>query len=60
MFDDDTPKLKRADFPRNLENMSVEELENYTEELHAEIERVKQDMHRKKTSRDSASSIFKS
>lgn len=58
MFDDlPTPK-KDKDFPRNLENMSVEELELYIQDLHNEIIRVQADMEKKKASRAAADSVF--
>lgn len=61
MFDDeDLPKLKTEGFPRNLENMSVVELEEYIIEMKAEIERVQQDITRKKVSQEAAASVFKS
>ena len=60
MFDDDLPKPKTEDFPRNLETMSVEELKVYIEELKDEIKRVEQDMTAKQASRDAAASVFKS
>ncbi|MCB1720849.1 MAG: DUF1192 domain-containing protein [Alphaproteobacteria bacterium] len=60
MFDDDLPKPKVAEFPRNLENMSVSELEEYIEELKAEITRAEVDIAKKKASHEAAASIFKS
>ncbi|HOO80978.1 MAG TPA: DUF1192 family protein [Alphaproteobacteria bacterium] len=60
MFDDDLPKPKVAEFPRNLENMSVSEREEYIEELEAEITKVETDISKKKASHEAAASIFKS
>lgn len=60
MFDDDLPKPKTAEFPRNLENMSVSELEGYIAELNAEITKVEADITKKKASAEAASSFFKS
>lgn len=60
MFDDDLPKKTSADFPRNLENMSVSELEEYVQELDTEKERVKINIEQKKASQAAASDIFKS
>ena len=60
MFDEELPKLKTAEFPRNLENMSVDELSDYITELKEEITRVEEDMAKKKASSDAADSIFKS
>ncbi|MCB9982220.1 MAG: DUF1192 domain-containing protein [Rhodospirillales bacterium] len=60
MFDDDLPKPKTAEFPRNLENMSVSELEDYITELKAEISKAEGDITKKKASAEAADSIFKS
>lgn len=59
MFDDDLPKSKTAVFPRNLETLSVSDLEEYIEELESEIARVKADIDKKKASSDAASAFFK-
>ncbi len=59
MFDDDLPKPKTAVFPRNLETLSVSDLEEYIEELESEIARVKADIDKKKASSDAASAFFK-
>ncbi len=60
MFDDlDTPKKKTSDFPRNLETMSVADLDEYVAELKTEIERVEADKNKKKASQDAASAAFK-
>lgn len=59
MFDDDLdPKTKKPK-PRNLDPMSIEELEEYTEDLKAEIERVATEIAKKKAHKDAAASIFK-
>ncbi len=60
MFDDDLPKPKTSEFPRNLEGMSVDELADYIAELNAEIARAEADSVKKKASRDAAASVFKS
>ena len=61
MFDEDLPqKAKPAEFPRNLENMSVSELDEYIVDLKAEITRTQENMAAKKASQDAAASIFKS
>jgi len=60
MFDDDLPKPKTSAFPRNLEGMSISELQDYIEGLKGEIEKVEQDISNKKASQDVAASIFKS
>ena len=60
MFDDDLPKPKTNEFPRNLENLSISDLQDYIEELKTEITRAEQDITRKKASPDAATSVFKS
>ena len=60
MFDDDLDKKPQPMGPRNLDNMSVHELEDYIEELKAEIVRAEADMQKKKASRDAAAAVFKS
>ncbi len=59
MFDEELPKPKTAGFPRNFENMSVSELEDYIDELKAEISRAEDDIARKKASQEAAASVFK-
>lgn len=60
MFLDDLPKPKPdSSFPRNLEAMSVAELEAYIEDLHGEIVRVQGDIQKKKASQEAANSVFK-
>ena len=59
IFDEELPKAKTALFPRNLETMSVSELEAYIAELNTEIERVCQDKSQKKASQGAAESFFK-
>ncbi len=58
MFDDERPKPKTQDFPRNLENMSVEELGAYIEALKAEIDRESWETLNSEASRDAAASVF--
>lgn len=60
MFDEELPKPKTAEFPRNLENMSVSELEDYITELKEEIGKAEADITKKKASQDAAASVFKS
>lgn len=60
MFDDDLPKPKTHEFPRNLEGLSIEELQAYISALQDEITKVEADIARKKASRDAAASVFKS
>tara|TARA_R110002072_G_scaffold141944_4_gene287267 strand:- start:434 stop:616 length:183 start_codon:yes stop_codon:yes gene_type:complete len=59
MFDDDRPKPKTQDFPRNLEFLSVADLNEYVDELESEITRVQGDIMKKKASQDAAASVFK-
>lgn len=60
MFDD-LPKPKSDnEFPRNLEGMSISELDEYIEELKGEITRVEDDKAKKKASQEAAASVFKS
>ena len=60
MFDDE-PVSPRPDavFPRNLENMSVNELEVYIKDLQAEIARVQTNIAGKKASQEAAAAVFK-
>ncbi len=60
MFDEDLPKTKDSNsFPRNLELLSVAELEEYMKDLEEEKKRVQDDISKKKASQDAAASIFK-
>lgn len=60
MFDDDLdPKTKKPKV-RDLSTMSVDELEEYITDMKAEIERVEQEIAKKKAHAEAASSIFKS
>ncbi len=59
MFDDDLPILKMQSFPRNLESMSLSDLQDYIEDLEEEIERVQENMKKKKVSSETADSFFK-
>ncbi len=58
-LDDDLPVKKDGAFPRNLENLSVADLNEYINALEGEIDRVKQDIERKKASQDAAAKFFK-
>lgn len=61
MFEDELPVKKGSgEFPRNLENMSVAELEEYISDLKGEIQRAEGDITKKKASQDAAAAIFKS
>lgn len=58
MFDDeDAPKIK-TDIV-NLEPLSIDELEKYIVELKNEIVRTEEEIKRKQSHMDAASSIFK-
>lgn len=46
--------------PRNLDNMSIHELQDYIEDLKAEIIRAEEDIKKKKASHEAATAIFKS
>lgn len=58
MFDDLEPR-KKAPPPRNLEPMSVDELEVLVAELQAEIVRAEAEIAKKKAYANAASSFFK-
>lgn len=58
--DEDFPKIGSLDFPKDLENMSVDELSDYIDLLKAEISRVEGDIAKKKNSQDAAAAFFKS
>lgn len=60
MFLDDLPRPKTDTFPRNLENLSIDELQAYIQDLEAEIERVKQDIGKKRASIEAAAAFFRS
>lgn len=60
MFNEDLPKKKPAEFPRNLVDMSVAELEEYIAALKAEILRVEADRDKKRASQTAANAFFKS
>jgi uncharacterized small protein (DUF1192 family) len=52
------PREKKPDI-KNLEVLSVEALEEYIDELQAEIERVRTEIEQKKSARDAAESVFR-
>lgn len=60
MFDDDLGPASKKPSPKNLEPMSIDELENYIMELKAEIVRTEGEIKRKKAHQAAAASIFKS
>ena len=59
MFDEEIPKSKTAEFPRNMDDMSISELEAYISDLKEEISKAQGDIAKKKASQDAAASIFK-
>lgn len=60
MFDDDLePKTKKPKL-RNLDNMSVEELKDYIEDMKAEIVRVEAEITKKQKHMNAAATLFKS
>ena len=58
MFDEDGRKIEVVSFPRNMEGMSVDELEKYISELQSEIKRAEEDIGKKKAHQDAASQLF--
>ena len=60
MFDDeDIKKVQPDSVQRNLENMSIDELEDYIQELKTEIKRAEDDIHKKKAVFSAADDVFK-
>ena len=53
------PKKQKPQ-PRNLDVLSIEELDNYIQEMRAEIKRVEEKITAKKAHINSASGLFKS
>lgn len=60
MLDEDLPKKKSNEFPRNLDSMSIEDLKEYIGELEEETKRVEQNIKAKAESQAAADSFFKS
>ena len=56
---DDLEPRKAKPKPKNLDPMSVEDLQEYIEELKAEIRRVEENMAKKKAHLSAAASLFK-
>ncbi len=56
---DDTEIPKKEVKPKNLEDLSIEALGDYIDELQCEIERVREAIKEKKLARDEAGSFFK-
>lgn len=59
MFDDDLEPQKQSKPLKNLEPMSLDELNLYIQEMKEEILRAEGEIERKKAHMDAASSIFK-
>ena len=59
MFDDDEPRKTEKGLNRNLELLSVNELEAYIEELKLEIKRAEEDIEKKKNVFSEADKFFK-
>ncbi len=59
MFDDDLDPKKKPSKLKNLEPMSVDELQDYVEALKAEILRAEAEIAKKKAYSQAASSFFK-
>ncbi len=60
MFDDDFEPIKKTPKLKDLEPMSVSELELYISDMKQEILRVESEIEKKKAHRESVSSLFKS
>lgn len=60
MLEEDMLPQKQAAKLKNLTDMSIAELEQYIEDMKAEIKRVEADILKKKAVRDAASNLFKS
>ncbi|MAQ70883.1 MAG: DUF1192 domain-containing protein [Alphaproteobacteria bacterium] len=61
MFDDDDlPRMNSQAKVKDLEVMSIDELEEYIAKMEEEIDRVRVEIKKKKAHKDAASSFFKS
>jgi uncharacterized small protein (DUF1192 family) len=60
MEPEDLEPRKKAPAPRELDSLSIEELNNYMAELQAEIDRVKAKVAAKQAHLTGAASLFKS
>lgn len=60
MFDDDLPVKSKSAPQRNLEPLSLAELDAYVVELKGEISRTEAEIARKSAHMNAASSLFKS
>ena len=59
MEEEDPRPLKGQAKPRNLDDLSIEDLEDYIAELEAEIDRVRQDIDKKNRHRTGVDGLFK-
>lgn len=59
MFDDELEPQKKVKTLKDLEPMSLDELQFYIKDMKDEILRAEQEIERKKTHMEAASSIFK-
>lgn len=59
MFDDDLDPVRKVPKQKDLDPMSISELEDYIVQMNIEIERVNQDIQKKKAHSDAVSSLFK-
>jgi len=59
MDTDDLEPQRTKPKPKNLDPLSLDELENYIAELEAEIARVKAEIAKKSSHLDAASAFFK-
>jgi uncharacterized small protein (DUF1192 family) len=59
MEPEDLEPRKKAPAPRELDSLSIEELQDYIAQLAAEIERVKAKIAAKRAHRDGAAGLFK-
>jgi uncharacterized small protein (DUF1192 family) len=59
LFDDDNTPKNQPRKPRSLDKMSVDELNEYINDLKAEIIRAEEDIRKKQAHKDAAASIFK-
>ena len=60
MFDDELEPIKKKPQIKDLDPMSVSELEGYIYDMKEEIKRVEAEIDKKKAHQDAASSLFKS
>ncbi|MEM6811464.1 MAG: DUF1192 domain-containing protein [Pseudomonadota bacterium] len=58
MFDDED-QPKKPEQLKNLENLSIDELEDYIEFLKSEITRTQDEITKKKSHHDAAAAFFK-